>query len=106
MPDDVPRPWLAHYPPEVPPTVEIPDVRFPALVEAMVQKFPDRTALIFENVLTSYRELWAASGRFAASLARDGFVAGDRLALYLPNCPVYPIAYLGALRLGMTVVQV
>ena len=106
MSDETARPWLAHYPKGVPAIIEIPNVRFPALVEKMVRQFPDRTALIFENVRTSYRQLWEASGRFAASLARDGFVAGDRIALYLPNCPAYPIAYLGALRLGLTVVQV
>jgi long-chain acyl-CoA synthetase len=39
-------------------------------------------------------------------LYRDGFRPGDRLALYLPNCPAYPIAYYGALRLGLEVVQV
>src|SRR5579863_1537114 len=106
MPDDLVRPWLAHYPADVPPTVEVPNVHFPELVEEMVRRFPRRTALIFENARTSYEELWNAAGRFAASLARDGFVAGDRLALYLPNCPAYPIAYLGAVRLGVTVVQV
>lgn len=106
MTADLDRPWFAHYPPDVPHSIEIPNVRFPDLVEEMVQRFPDRTALIFENARTSYRELWEASGRFAAALASDGFVAGDRLALYLPNCPAYPIAYLGAQRLGVTVVQV
>ncbi len=106
MSDDIVRPWLAHYPPDVPATVDIPNLRLPALVEETVRSFPDRTALIFEDVRMSYRALWEASGRFAASLARDGFVAGDRIALYLPNCPAYPIAYLGALRLGVTVVQV
>ena len=106
MSDDIVRPWLAHYPPDVPATVDIPNLRLPALVEGTVRSFPDRTALIFEDVRMSYRALWEASGRFAASLARDGFVAGDRIALYLPNCPAYPIAYLGALRLGVTVVQV
>jgi long-chain acyl-CoA synthetase len=106
MPEDLSRPWVAHYPKDVSATVEVPNVRFPALVEAMVRQFPDRTALIFHNSRTSYRSLWESAGRFAAALARDGFVAGDRLALYLPNCPAHPIAYLGALRLGVTVVQV
>ncbi len=50
--------------------------------------------------------MWAESGRFAAALARDGIGPGDRVALYLPNCPAYPIALLGVLRLGAVVVQV
>ena len=35
-----------------------------------------------------------------------GVPGRDRLALYVPNCPVHPIAFLGALRLGVTVVPV
>jgi long-chain acyl-CoA synthetase len=100
------RPWLAHYPPGVPADIEIPPRRIPELVHGSVERWPDRTALVFYGARWSYRRMWAEAGRFAAALQRDGFRPGDRLAIYLPNCPMYPIAYLGALRLGLTVVQV
>src|SRR5208282_2259212 len=54
----------------------------------------------------SYRELWEQTDRFAASLAREGVGAGDHVALYLPNCPAYPIAFFAILKLGAVVVQV
>ncbi len=111
MPDGAPasnpdRPWLAHYPSNVPRSIEIPNERLPDAVERSVQNWPDRTAFVFYGARTSYRTFWDATGRFAAALRRDGFVPGDRLALYLPNCPAYPIALYGALRLGVTAVQV
>jgi len=99
------RPWLAHYAPGVPPEVTVPDRRLPDLVAESAERFPDRPAFIFQGRRWSYRTFWAEAGRFAARLQRDGFVPGDRLALLLPNCPLYPIAYYGALRAGGVVVQ-
>lgn len=102
----VDRIWLNHYPERVPRELELPERRLPDLVQASVERWPTRDAFIFYGARWTYAEFWAAAGRFAAALHREGFRAGDRLALYLPNCPAYPIAYFGALRLGVTVVQV
>ncbi|MCI4369128.1 MAG: long-chain fatty acid--CoA ligase [Thermoplasmata archaeon] len=100
------RPWLSHYPPRLSPDLAIPNRRLPDLVEDSVRRHPKRTALIYYGARWSYEQLWEASGGFARALHQEGFRPGDRLALYLPNCPAYPIAYFGALRLGLTVVQV
>jgi long-chain acyl-CoA synthetase len=105
-PDLGERVWLKRYPSTVPPTLEIPNQLLPEVIGAAVQRWGDRTALIYYGATWSYRRLWEESGRFAAALARDGVVAGDRVAIYLPNCPAYPIALLGILRLGAVVVQV
>ena len=106
MSDEPDRPWFAHYENGVPRSVEIPNQRLSDLVGDTVQRWPERDALVFHGARWTYRRLWEESGRFAAHLHRAGFRAGDRLALYLPNCPAYVVAYLGALRLGVTVVQV
>jgi long-chain acyl-CoA synthetase len=100
------RPWHAHYPPNVAPEVEVPPVRLPEAIRTIVERWPDRTMMIFYGARWSYRRFWEATGRFAAALARDGIGPGDRVALYLPNCPAYPIAFFGALRRGVAVVQV
>ncbi|MCI4323186.1 MAG: long-chain fatty acid--CoA ligase [Thermoplasmata archaeon] len=105
-PDERPRPWLAHYPDYVPRQLTIPDVSLPDLIAGSVARWPDRAALIFYGRRWTYREFWELTGRVAAGLYRDGFRPRDRLALYLPNCPAYPIAFFGALRLGLEVVQV
>jgi long-chain acyl-CoA synthetase len=103
---DVDRVWLAKYPPQVPKTLTISHRLLPQVVEASVNRWPDRPALVYYGARWSYRRLWEESGRFAAALAREGIGAGDRVALYLPNCPAYPIALLGILRLGAIVVQI
>ena len=98
--------WLRHYPSKVPPTVEVPDELLTEFIERSVRTWPDRPALVYYGAKWSYRRFWQESERFAAALAREGVGPGDRVALYLPNCPVYPIAFFGTLRLGATVVQV
>ncbi|MGA7922885.1 MAG: AMP-binding protein, partial [Thermoplasmata archaeon] len=100
------HPWIKFYEPGIPENVEIPAARIPDLVQKSVERVGKRPAIIFYGARWSYLQLWAESGRFAAALRREGLKAGDRIALYLPNVPEYPIAYLGALRAGLTVVQV
>ncbi|ACZ40409.1 long-chain-fatty-acid--CoA ligase [Sphaerobacter thermophilus] len=100
------RPWLAHYPPGVPATLEYPEVTLDQFIEQSVAKHADLTALRFATISMTYRELWGRVLRCAAALAELGIGKGDRVALMLPNCPQYVIAYFGTLRAGGIVVQV
>ena len=100
------RPWLQHYPPGVGADIEIPDRSLVELVQESVLKHPDRLAFIYYGAKWTYQRFWEASGHLAQSLLNEGLQRGDRVALYLPNCPVYPIAYFAALRAGMIVTQV
>lgn len=99
-------PWLAHYPPGIPAEISIPERRLHELVGDVVRQHPQRPALLYYGARWSYRRFWDESAAFARALAADGLRPGDRFAVYLPNCPAYPIAYFGALRLGLTVVQI
>ena len=48
----------------------------------------------------SYEELDEAVNRFAAALQAMGVGPGDRVAIILPNCPQFVIAFYGTLRAG------
>jgi long-chain acyl-CoA synthetase len=98
--------WVGRYPPGVPHRVEIPNQLLTEVVEESVRRWGDRTALVYYGAKWTYRRFWQESERFAAALAREGVGPGDRVALYLPNCPAYPIAFFAVLRLGAAVVQV
>jgi long-chain acyl-CoA synthetase len=67
---------------------------------------PDRVALISGTARVTYGELDAASDRFAAGLVRRGLVAGDAVALQLPNLPEFVVAYFGILKAGCVAVPV
>ena len=98
--------WLKRYPPSVPAHAQLPAVLLHELLGQVVQKYPKHTALIFYGRRWTYERLWSEAGAFASALRREGVRPGDRVALYLPNCPMYPIAFFGALRAGAIIAQV
>jgi long-chain acyl-CoA synthetase len=99
------RPWLASYPPDVPTEFEPPDVPLTALLDDAAEAFPGNAAIASAGTVLTYRRLRELVDRFAGGLASLGVVAGDRVALVLPNCPQHVIAFFAVLRLGGTVVQ-
>jgi long-chain acyl-CoA synthetase len=98
------RPWTKHYDPMVPATLVYPRIALTALLHATAKRYPDATATIFFGAKRTYASLYRDVRRFAASLQRLGVHKGDRVALVLPNCPQFLIAFWGALEAGATVV--
>jgi crotonobetaine/carnitine-CoA ligase len=68
--------------------------------EAAVARGPQRALLLFEDRQYSYADVDAASSRVANGLRRRGIEAGDRIALMLPNCPEFLLAWLALAKLG------
>ncbi|NJD67745.1 MAG: long-chain fatty acid--CoA ligase [Candidatus Methylomirabilota bacterium] len=97
---DLERPWFAYYDPWVPKRLEYPDIPLHTLLSRSAQSYPDRTAIIFYGTRLTYRDLDEAVTRFAAALIKRGLAKGDRVSLFLPNCPQMVIAYYGTLRAG------
>ncbi|MBX5476216.1 MAG: long-chain fatty acid--CoA ligase [Clostridia bacterium] len=100
------KPWLAHYPPHVPPRLEYPDITMGQLLERTARQKPDGIAVRLGSFQMTYRELYGAATYFAAGLQRLGVRKGDRVALMLPNLPQYVIAYYGTMIAGGIVAQV
>jgi len=98
------RPWLKSYDKEVPVTPTFPDELIPAILETAAQKFSGQPALLFFGYAMTYQKLWKTVVRFSEALQQLGVNKGDRVALLLPNCPHFPIAYYGALRTGAVMV--
>ncbi|MDE1819852.1 MAG: long-chain fatty acid--CoA ligase [Euryarchaeota archaeon] len=105
------RPWLRSYPNGVPADVAIPNTPVADMLENAVKKWPARDALVFalapgHHKVWTFTELWDEIERVSGGLSDLGMKHGDRIALYLPNCPQYIITYFAALRLGLTIVQI
>lgn len=64
---------------------------------------PQKAAYLWYGRALSYAELDRLSDAFAARLAALGVVKGDRVALFLNNCPQYVIAHFGIQKLGAIV---
>ncbi|MEO5603786.1 MAG: AMP-binding protein [Cyclobacteriaceae bacterium] len=100
-------PWLKHYPKGIP--HEIPLYEFNSvghLFEESCKKYANKVA--FENMgaRLTYGELDKLTSDFAAFLQKDlGLKKGERIAIQMPNLLQFPVAFFGALRAGLIVVN-
>lgn len=102
----LPRPWIAAYPPGVPPTYTVPQVTLPRFLDDAARDFPDRSALVVDGRVTSFVTLRDRVDRFATALRTAGVLAGDRVLVALPLGEPAPVALFAVWRLGAIVVPV
>ncbi len=98
-------PWFDHYDPGVPKTLIYPDAPIQSLLEGAAKHAPKRTALEFLGYTMTYQDLYDASRKFATALESLGVKKGDRVAIMLPNCPQFVIAFFGTMMLGAVAVN-
>jgi long-chain acyl-CoA synthetase len=100
------KPWLQYYTKGVPAEAEIPEISVSELFDRIVDKYHNKTALVFYGKKISYRKLQELINRFATALNDIGMKKGDTIALYLLNCPQYVIAYFASLKIGAKVTPI
>lgn len=100
--------WRRHWPKDVPCEARYPfgERLLTDYLREWVRRTPEKHALIFYGAELSYAELDRQSDRFAAWLAAHGARKGDRVAVFLPNCPQFHIVFFGILKLGCVHVPV
>lgn len=74
--------------------------------ERACEKYADKTAIIYLGEKFSYLKIKELIDRFATALHELGVKKDDKVMLYIPNCPQFLIAYLGAQRIGAIPVPV
>ncbi|MEM9545919.1 MAG: AMP-binding protein [Bacteroidota bacterium] len=100
------KPWLSQYPPGIPANIDIDKYEnMVDFVNECIQKFGDLPA--FENMgkRLTYKQLGKLSDQFGAYLHSRGLKPGDKIALMMPNLLQFPIALIGCLKAGLTVVN-
>jgi len=102
------RIWLNHYPPGIPPEVDLDEFSsLVAVLQTSCQRFAGLAAYSSMGAQITYAELDRESRAFAAWLQKSlALRKGDRVALMMPNLLQYPVAMFGALRAGLVVVNV
>lgn len=100
--------WLEHYPQGVPAEADIKRYQsLKELFEASCERFRSLPAFTNMGTTITYGELDRLAAQFGAFLQKHaGLPKGGRVAIMLPNLLQYPVAMFGALRAGMTVVNV
>lgn len=109
------KPWLARYEQGVPASVKYSGLLVHDLPDRAAERFGNQVAVRFllkylplgiaiQSKLT-YNALKEATDHFAGALHKLGLRQGDRLSIMLPNMPQQVIAYYGALKAGVIVVN-
>ncbi len=106
MKNGLPPIWVKQYEPGVSPTLEYPAVTLSDILHQTTEKYPEKTAFIFADRSWTYQEFNELVSRLANALIGLGLTTGDRVGLYLPNCPQFIIGYFGIARAGGAVVPI
>lgn len=108
------KPWLKHYDPEVPHSLEpYPSHPLHRFLSDAAREHGDSPATLTSARLpligrvqstVDYRSLNAAADALAAALVDMGIRKGDRVAIIMPNCVQFIIAFYAILKAGGVVV--
>ena len=98
-------PWLKSYPPGIDWRTEFKPRPLYRLLDDAAARFGDKPCIDFMDRRWSFSDIKALSDRFARGLVDQGVKPGDRIGLFLPNCPYFVIAYFGILKAGGVVVN-
>lgn len=84
-PASLDRPWIASYPPGVPPTYRLPDVGLPRLLDDAVRDFPEQDALVVGRAAWTFAEFRGHVDRLEQVFQQQGITRGDRVLVTLPT---------------------
>lgn len=74
------------------------------ILREAAMRSPGRPALVLGDQVMSMAAVASLTDRAASLFHAAGLERGDRIAVVLPNVPHFPVAYYGALKLGLQVV--
>ena len=94
------KPWLKSYDKNVPPTLEYEEKTFVEKFRETVERYPDRTALIYMGKKLTYRDVDLLSNQVAAYLIKNGLKPDDVVGVHLPNVPAHYISIVGVQKAG------
>lgn len=100
------RPWTQFYPDGAEAPLNVEGKRLTTLLDHAVRVMGDRPALTLNGMSWSFTSLGARVNAIAHQLRDAGVEPGDRVAMLMPNMPVYVAAMFATWSVGGTVVQI
>lgn len=76
------------------------------LIDRAAERWPDRTAIINERKVITYRDLKERADRLAAALLKIGMKKGDKVAVLFTNLPQWSYAEFAVVKIGAVVVPI
>lgn len=99
------KPWHKNYDYVVPTSIRFPKFPVQNFLHLAASQYPFKPATDFYGSQITFSDLRKQTLRLANALTQMGVSKGDRVALALPNCPQYIIAYYAALSAGAILVN-
>ena len=100
-------PSLPAWPKTLPGRLVLPDTTLVENLRISALRYPRKDAIVFYDHRLSYGELYRQASAIAGWLTRRaGVRKGDRVLLYMQNCPQFVAAFYGILRADAVVVPV
>jgi len=97
--------WHKHnWPNNVKKSLEYPNEPLYKILENTAEKSGELPYTVFSGTTTTYAEANVAANRVANFLIQNGVKKGDKIAIFLPNTPHYPIVFFGILKAGAVAV--
>ena len=94
------------WPARLPHRISVPATSLWHNLAVSAMRYPDKPALVFFDRTTTYADLLAQAERLAAHLRAQGVQDGDRVIVFMQNCPQWIVAYHAVLRANAVVVPV
>ena len=101
-----PRPHAAAWPARLPRSLVIPETTLWFNLEVSARRYPGKAAYLFFGRELSFRELHRQAEALAGWLQAQGVRAGDRVLLFMQNCPQFVVAFYAVQRADAVVVPV
>lgn len=100
------RPWLKHYPKDIPPDLPLPKGTALEDFRTSAAQHPETPAVLYFDHPIPYGEVDRLSDAFAAGLRDLGVKKGDRVLIDLQNVPQFLIAVYGSWKCGAVAVPI
>ena len=68
------------------------------------EKHPDKPYIIFKDQTITFKQAVSKINKLANFLLKQGVKKGDKVSVYLPNCPEYSFAYFAVFTIGAIIV--
>ena len=94
------------WPAGVPHTLQVPDEALGVGLQARFAQTPDAVALRFLTRQFTWAELHGQVQHLAGALQQQGLQKGDRVLLFMQNCPHFIVAFHAVLQCGGVVVPI
>ncbi|AKJ30313.1 long-chain fatty acid--CoA ligase [Caldimonas brevitalea] len=100
------RPHIKFWPKRLPRELVVPETSLWFNLEVSARRYPRKPAALFFGRELTFLELHRQAEALAGWLQQRGVRRGDRVLVYLQNCPQYMVAFYAVLRADAVVVPV